>query len=62
MKKWEYICAYYALNTDNTSTLNQLGMQGWELIQVIQSSGGTNAPRWIFKREKIEVVKPVNDD
>lgn len=60
MKKWEYLCTYYNPGMD-VCILNELGDQGFELIQILQTEDRKN-PRWIFKREKIEEVLPDNGD
>lgn len=48
MKKWEYLGAYYSKSVD-MSVLNELGLQGWELIACIETG---REIRWLFKREK----------
>lgn len=60
MKKWEYLFVYYATDVE-VGVMDTIGENGWELIAVIQSKKYEDS-RWIFKRQKIESVKPVNDD
>lgn len=67
MKKWEYCC----YDTDIVVAgreLNAFGDDGWELItwreiDFPDSLGNTTTyVKYIFKREKIEEVKPVDND
>jgi hypothetical protein len=46
--KWEY----FTESTQNLSMLNQMGLLGWELVQVIVSE---HCFRLIFKRPILEV-------
>lgn len=60
MKKWEYLTVYYSSKIDS-SILDELGNQGWELI-VVLLVGHNIKPKWVFKREKIEKANPVDGD
>lgn len=60
MKKWEYFFAYYDKSIDE-STINSIGVDGWELVSTIEMDN-MDEIRWIFKREKIEKVTPGEGD
>ncbi len=57
MIRWQYKYIYFKSNTNNNRIevmLNQMGYDGWELVQVISAGGsdGTSAKihSFIFKR------------
>ena len=61
MKKWEYLMVYY-LQTIPSDMLNDIGANGWELVTIIPEVPNDGKPRWIFKREKVEELKPFDGD
>lgn len=61
MKKWEYLAVYYGVNVD-VSLIDEFGNQGWELIAIMPLDSSLKNTRWIFKREKIDKVNPVEGD
>lgn len=59
MKKWDYhYVKVNAVSVINLVCLNDLGKDGWELINVLPLP---EASIYYFKREKVEKVFPVND-
>lgn len=59
MKKWEYEYKHFSPESViNKNHLNEMGNDGWELISVIALP---KANLYYFKREKVEIVSPVDD-
>jgi hypothetical protein len=50
MRKWEYKLLV-PISTNPLDDSNELGEEGWELVQVVAGSGDTAAV-WVFKRPK----------
>ncbi len=51
--RWEHVCKFVDLDEAKaTTTTNQYGEQGWELVTVatLEGRGNTNAALWCFKR------------
>lgn len=60
MKKWEYLAVYHTKDVD-ANVLLGYGMKGWELVAVLERNENKK-DRWIFKKEIIEGVSPVDND
>lgn len=54
MTKWEYWFLYGESGFIPDRELKQLGLEGWELIVVTRSLGGTGATCYILKRPIVE--------
>lgn len=52
---------YYSFKV-HEDVLDTLGNQGWELVSALQSPEDEELYRWIFKREKVEELKPLDGD